>query len=144
MTALTLIFTGTYNNPGNIEGAQLTSAAFATFAPWAPYVLLLCMFLFAYSTLVGWSYYGVKGFDYVFGGMCERLTGKRIYAEKLYQVIFLMFIIVGTTTSLNAIIDFSDMLVLSMSVPNIIGLYLLAPELKKDVKEYNLDRKKID
>ncbi|MCX6309012.1 MAG: amino acid carrier protein, partial [Bacteroidia bacterium] len=76
MTALTLIFSGVYTNPNHLEGAQLTSAAFSTFAPWAPYVLLLCMFLFVYSTLIGWSYYGVKGFDFLFGGLTERLTGK--------------------------------------------------------------------
>lgn len=136
MTALTLIFSGVYLNPNHLEGAQLTSAAFSTFAPWAPYVLLLCMFLFVYSTLIGWSYYGVKGFDFLFGGFTERLTGKRIYAEKFYQVLFLIFIIIGTTTSLTTIIDFSDMLVLTMAVPNIIGLYMLAPVLKKEVKEY--------
>jgi len=136
MTALTLIFSGVYTNPNHLEGAQLTSAAFSSFAPWAPYVLLLCMFLFVYSTLIGWSYYGVKGFDFLFGGLAERLTGKRIYAEKLYQVLFLIFIILGTTTSLTAIIDFSDMLVLTMAVPNIIGLYMLAPVLKREVKAY--------
>ncbi len=142
MTALTLIFSGVYLNPNHLEGAQLTSAAFSTFAPWAPYVLLLCMFLFVYSTLIGWSYYGVKGFDFLFGGITERLTGKRIYAEKFYQVVFLIFIIVGTTTSLTAIIDFSDMLVLTMAVPNIIGLYMLAPVLKREVKSYQESLKK--
>lgn len=136
MTALTLIFSGVYTNPENLAGAQLTSAAFSTIGPWAPYVLLLCMLLFVFSTLIGWSYYGVKGFDYVFGGLFKRLTGKRILAEKFYQVIFLLVIVVGTTTSLSAIIDFSDMLVLAMGVPNIIGLYILAPELKQDLKEY--------
>jgi alanine or glycine:cation symporter, AGCS family len=115
----------------------LTSAAFSTFAPWAPYVLLVCMILFVYSTLVGWSYYGVKGFDFVFGGLFEKITGKRIYAEKFYQVLYLIMIIVGTTTSLSAIIDFSDMLVLSMAVPNILGLYILSPVLKKEMKEYD-------
>jgi AGCS family alanine or glycine:cation symporter len=138
MTALTLIFTGFYKNPGNLEGAQLTSAAFESFAWWAPYVLLLCMFLFAYSTLIGWSYYGVKGFDFIFGDLFEKVTGKRIYAEKFYQILFLMAIVVGTTTSLKAIIDFSDMLVLCMSVPNILGLYILAPVLKEEVRAYRV------
>jgi alanine or glycine:cation symporter, AGCS family len=142
MTALTLIFSGVYLNPNHLEGAQLTSAAFSTLAPWAPYVLLLCMLLFVYSTLIGWSYYGVKGFDFVFGGMSERLTGKRMYAEKTYQILFLVMIIVGTTTSLSAIVDFSDMLILAMSVPNIIGLYLLAPVLKKELKDYRGTLKK--
>lgn len=140
LTALTLIFTGVYHNEAQLEGAQMTSAAFSTLGAWAPYVLLLCMFLFVYSTLIGWSYYGTKGFDYVFGGLSQRLTGKRIWAEKVYQVIFLLMIIVGTTTSLTNIIDFSDMLVLSMAVPNLIGLYLLAPELKQEVKAYQKAR----
>lgn len=136
LTALTLIFTGVYTNEAHLEGAQLTSAAFATLGAWAPYVLLLCMLLFVYSTLVGWSYYGTKGFDYVFGGLSQRLTGKRTWAEKVYQVLFLLMIVVGTTSSLTNIIDFSDMLVLAMGVPNLLGLYLLAPELKQDIKAY--------
>ncbi|HKL92870.1 MAG TPA: alanine/glycine:cation symporter family protein [Bacteroidales bacterium] len=136
LTALTLIVTGLYQNPDQLEGAQLTSAAFATLGSWAPYVLLLCMLLFVYSTLIGWSYYGVKGFDYLFGGLSERLTGSRKTAEKFYQVVFLMVIVLGTTTPLALIIDFSDMLVLAMSLPNLIGLYLMAPEIKRDLLRY--------
>lgn len=142
MTALTLIFTGVYTNQNNLEGAQLTSAAFSTVGVWGPYVLLLCMLLFVYSTLIGWSYYGVKGFDYLFGGLFEKLFGSRMVAEKFYQVVFLCMIVVGTTTSLSTIIDFSDMLVLAMSVPNLIGLYFLAPVLKKELKLYRLFLKK--
>jgi alanine or glycine:cation symporter, AGCS family len=142
MTALTLIFTGVYSNQNHLEGAQLTSAAFSTVGAWGPYVLLLCMLLFVYSTLIGWSYYGVKGFDYLFGNLFEKLFGNRMLAEKFYQVVFLCMIVVGTTTSLNTIIDFSDMLVLAMSVPNLIGLYFLAPVLKKEVKSYQLFLKK--
>ncbi len=78
----------------------------------------------------------------MFGGLSKRLTGKRIYAEKTYQLLFLFMIVVGTTTSLNSIIDFSDMLVLSMSVPNIIGLYILAPVIKTELKNYRTKIKK--
>lgn len=94
------------------------------------------MLLFVYSTLIGWSYYGVKGFDYLFGGLSERLTGSRKTAEKFYQVVFLMVVVLGTTTPLALIIDFSDMLVLAMSLPNLIGLYLMAPEIKRDLLRY--------
>jgi AGCS family alanine or glycine:cation symporter len=113
-----------------------SSHCIATLGSWAPYVLLLCMLLFVYSTLIGWSYYGVKGFDYLFGGLSERLTGSRKTAEKFYQVVFLMVIVLGTTTPLALIIDFSDMLVLAMSLPNLIGLYLMAPEIKRDLLRY--------
>jgi alanine or glycine:cation symporter, AGCS family len=136
MTALTLIFTGVYLNPGHLEGAQLTSAAFSTLGSVGPYLLLICMLLFVYSTLIGWSFYGVKGFGFLFGGLSQKLTGKRVYAEKFYQVIYLIIIVVGTTANFSTIIDFSDMLVLTMSLPNILGLYLMAPVLKKEMLTY--------
>ena len=136
MTALVIIVTGMYDNPGTLEGTQLTSAAFATVSDWFPYLLLPAIILFAYTTIISWSYYGVKSFDFLAGGISEKLFGKRIYATRVYQIVFLVVTALGAMLNLNSLVDFSDMLVLAMAVPNIIGLLILAPEVKKELKEY--------
>lgn len=136
MTALVIIVTGFYNNPDQLAGAELTSAAFSTVSSWFPYLLLPTIILFAYTTIISWSYYGVTSFDYLVGDVCEKHLGKRIYATRLYQVIFLIITAMGSVLSLSALVDFSDMLVLAMAVPNIIGLLILAPEVKADLNEY--------
>lgn len=136
LTALVIITTGLQGNPDNLAGTQLTSAAFSTVASWFPYLLLPTILLFAYTTLISWSYYGVKSFDYLVGDIVERRLGKRIWATRFYQIVFLVLTAVGSVLSLNAVIDFSDMLILAMAVPNIIGLYWLAPEVKAALKNY--------
>lgn len=136
MTALVIIVTGMYNNPQNLSGTDLTSAAFSSVAGWFPYLLLPTIILFAYTTIISWSYYGVKSFDYLAGHAFEKTFGKRIYATRLYQIIFLIVTAVGSVVSLSALVDFSDMLILSMALPNIIGLIILAPEVKKELNEY--------
>ena len=70
------------------------------------------------------------------GDFSEKYFGKRIYATRLYQVVFLIVTVLGSVLSLSALVDFSDMLVLAMAVPNIIGLYILAPEVKTELAEY--------
>jgi AGCS family alanine or glycine:cation symporter len=136
MTALVIIFTGFYHNPDNLQGAELTSQAFASVFEWFPYLLVIAIFLFAFSTMISWSYYGLKGFDYLFGGLSERHLGSRKYSDTVYRLLFLSFIIVGASSTLGAVVDFSDMMILSMGFPNIIGLLILAPEVKRDLKSY--------
>jgi len=136
MTALVIIFTGFYANPDNLQGAELTSQAFASVFSWFPYILVIAIFLFAFSTMISWSYYGLKGFDYLFGGLSERYLGTRKYSDTVYRLLFLSFIVVGSSSSLGAVMDFSDMMILSMGFPNIIGLFILAPEVKRDLKSY--------
>ncbi len=136
MTALVLIFTGTYENPDRLEGAQLTSQAFASVVPWFPYLLVIAIFLFAFSTMISWSYYGLKGFDYLFGDLSEKYFGNRNVAKYTFFSIFLLFIIVGSASNLGSVLDFSDMMILSMAFPNILGLLILAPEVKKDMTDY--------
>lgn len=138
MTALVIIVTGLYNNPDNLAGTELTSAAFSTVSNWFPYLLLPTIILFAYTTIISWSYYGVKSFDFLVGNACEKYLGKRIYATRAYQITFLVITALGSVLSLNALVDFSDMLVLAMAVPNIIGLLILAPEVKTELNEYLL------
>ncbi len=127
LTALVLIFTGKHEVVG-IAGAQLTSDAFGSVISWFPYVLAAAVFLFAFSTMISWSYYGMRAWTYLFG--------KSIKSEIIYKVLFLVFVVVGASVSLGAVLDFSDMMILAMSFPNIIGLYIMSGEVKKDLRDY--------
>ncbi|MAR99577.1 MAG: amino acid carrier protein [Flavobacteriales bacterium] len=127
MTALVIIVTGMSGVQG-VEGAQLTSQAFESVISWFPYVLVIAIFLFAFSTMISWSYYGLKSWTYLFG------SSKK--SELVYKLIFLIFIIVGASVKLGAVLDFSDMMILAMAFPNILGLLILSGEVKKDLKEY--------
>jgi len=141
LTALVIITSGLYSNPDHLTGTQLTSAAFSTVSSWFPYLLLPTILLFAYTTIISWSYYGVKSFDFLVGDYFEQKFRSRITATRIYQVIYLIFTVLGAVLHLNAVVDFSDMLILAMAVPNIIGLYILAPEVKQALKEYRTKTK---
>ncbi|MDX8385842.1 MAG: alanine/glycine:cation symporter family protein [Gallionella sp.] len=132
MTALVIIITGVYSAPeyeglrqAN-QGAALTSAAFATASDWFPLILSLSVVLFAYSTAISWSYYGERCWVYVFG---ERYS-------ILYKAIFIGFIIVSSVASASSLLDFSDLLVLAMAFPNLIGLYVLSGKVKVALGDY--------
>ena len=127
LTALVLIFTGMHEVEG-LAGAQLTSDAFGSQISWFPYVLALAVFLFAFSTMISWSYYGMRAWTYLFG------KSKR--TEFVYKMFFLVFVVIGASVSLGAVLDFSDMMILAMSFPNIIGLYIMSGEVKKDLGVY--------
>ncbi len=127
LTALVLIFTGMHEVEG-MAGAQLTSDAFGSVFSWFPYVLGVAVFLFAFSTMISWSYYGMRAWTYLFG------KSKR--AEMVYKMLFLVFVVVGASVSLGAVLDFSDMMILAMSFPNIIGLYIMSGEVRKDLDDY--------
>lgn len=136
MTALVLIYTGTYENPMGYEGAQLTSEAFSKVFSWFPYILMIAIFLFAFSTMISWSYYGLKGFDYLLGGLFEKIFGNRDIAKYTYFTIFLVFVVIGAASNLGSVIAFSDMMILAMAFPNIIGLLILLPEIRQDLSDY--------
>jgi AGCS family alanine or glycine:cation symporter len=136
MTALVLIFTGTYENPAGLEGTQLTSMAFESVFSWFPYLLVIAIFLFAFSTMISWSYYGLKGFDYLFGSIFFKVFGNKNVSKYTYFVIFLSFIVVGASSNLGSVIDFSDMMILAMGFPNILGLLILAPEVRDELNKY--------
>lgn len=145
MTALVIIFTqqlmidpetGLYimNESGRIatigdtSGVGLTSAAFGSALPWFPYVLVIAVVLFAFSTMISWSYYGLKAWTYLFG------EGKT--QEISFKLLFCFFVIVGASASLGPVIDFSDAAIFAMAVVNIIGLYVLMPVVKREVNSY--------
>lgn len=132
MTALVLIFTGMHEVNG-LGGVELTSDAFGSVISWFPAVLAFAVFLFAFSTMVSWSYYGMRSWTYLFG--------KSLKSEMVYKVMFLLFVVLGATTSLGAVLSFSDMMILAMSFPNIIGLYIMSSEVRNDMKVY-MDRLK--
>lgn len=110
------------------EGIALTSAAFEHHISWSPYPLALAALLFAFSTTIAWSYYGLKGWTYLFG------EGQ--VTQNLFKSIFCLFIILGCMTNLTSVLAFSDAIVFLIAIPNILGLYLFAPEVKREVNRY--------
>ena len=130
MTASVLLITSDinplYKIGGGINGAELTSAAFGSVISWFPYILSIVVFLFSFSTMISWYYYGDKGWKYLFGES----------SIKLYQAMYLGCIVLGSVASLGNVIDFSDMMILSCGFPNIIGCLFLLPILKTKLDEY--------
>ena len=115
-----------YQVGGGINGAELTSAAFGSAISWFPLILSIVVFLFSFSTMISWYYYGDKGWKYLFGDS----------SIKVYQAMYLSCIVLGAVASLGNVIDFSDMMILSCGFPNIIGCLFLLPILKTKLDEY--------
>ena len=109
-------------------GVPLTSAAFGSAFGWAPYALSVAVILFAFSTMITWSYYGMKGWTYIFG------EGKT--KELVFKLMFCFFVFVGAVSSLGSVLDFSDAALFAMGVVNVIGLYLLMPIVKRELTGY--------
>lgn len=128
MTALVLVFTGFADGSSPLEGSELTSAAFDSIFPWFSMMLAFAILLFAFSTMISWSYYGLKAWTYLFGNSKT--------ADYSYKIVFLVFIVVGSSVGLGAVLDFSDLMILGMAFPNILGLLLLSKEVRTDLKSY--------
>lgn len=128
MTALVLIFTGMHETSSGLGGVELTADAFGSVVSWFPSVLAVAVLLFAFSTMVSWSYYGMRSWSYLFG------RSKKL--EMVYKIMYLGFVVLGASVSLGAVLSFADMMILAMSFPNIIGLYIMAPEINADMKIY--------
>ena len=111
-----------------LEGIALTSASFEHHVSWAPYPLAVAALLFAFSTSISWSYYGLKGWTYLFGESAA--------TQMIFKAVFCAFIALGCMIQLTAVLDFSDAMVFLIAIPNILGLYLFAPEVKRDVNDY--------
>jgi len=109
-------------------GVGLTSAAFGSAFSWFPYVLVVAVVLFAFSTMLSWSYYGLKAWTYMFG---EGQT-----QELIFKSMFCVFIVIGAAASLDPVIDFSDAAIFAMAVVNIFGLYFLMPIVKRELESY--------
>ncbi len=132
MTALVIIITGVYNSPetadlvASKQGAALTSAAFGTVISWFPIILTLAVVLFAFSTMISWSYYGERCWSYLFGEQ----------SAMAFRIMFVIVVFLGSITSASNILDFSDLMILSMAFPNIIGLYLLQGKVRAELNVY--------
>ena len=130
-TALVVITTS-YFDPtlsDGLGGIEMTSAAFEKRISWSPYALALAAILFALSTMVAWSYYGLKGWTY--------LVGESRPAEIAFQALFCIFVALGCTLQLGAILDFSDALVFLICIPNLIGIYVLSPVVRARLAAYD-------
>ncbi|GAA4292269.1 alanine/glycine:cation symporter family protein [Aestuariibaculum suncheonense] len=133
MTALVIVITNfdgafmEYGVPIK-EGVELTATAFDSVIPHFSIILTIAVILFAFSTMVSWSYYGMQGWVFLFG------KGKK--TDLIYKILFLFFVIVGSSISLGAVIDFSDAMIFAMVVPNIIGVVVLSPIIRKELKKY--------
>lgn len=127
MTALVIVITGVYEQHSH-DGILLTSYSFATVIWWFPYVLSIAVVLFAFATMISWSYYGLKSWTYLFG------EGRN--NSLIYKFIFCLFVVIGSSMELTSVVDFSDAMIFAMSIPNIVGLYLLAPEVKSDLNSF--------
>ena len=132
MTALVLIITGNVaaenSSLNDAQAILLTSGAFESVISWFPYVLTIAVVLFAFSTMISWSYYGFQGWAYLFG------RSKKM--EYLYKIIFCLFVIVGSAASLGSVIGFSDAMIFAMMVPNMVGIVILAPKVKKELGRF--------
>ncbi len=133
MTALVLVIS---NGDGNImtygqevkEGVEVTSRAFASTFSWFPYVLTLAVVLFAFSSMISWSYYGYQAWSFLFG------RSRKV--EYIYKGLFCLFVIVGSASKLDSVLQFSDAMIFAMLVPNMIGLFVLAPKVKEELKRF--------
>lgn len=113
---------------GDLDGITLTSSAFETVMAWFPPILSLAVILFALSTMISWSYYGVKAWTYLFG---ESKTN-----ELIYKTLFCIFVIVGSAISAKSVFDFGDAMIFAMCFPNVLGLYVLIPNVNRAYKDY--------
>jgi alanine or glycine:cation symporter, AGCS family len=132
MTALVIVVSGAYNNPAYADiiaskaGAALTSRAFGEHISWFPYVLSGAVFLFAYSTMISWSYYGERCWVWMFGDD----------ASKYYKALFLLFVFLGSIITSTNVLDFGDLMILGMAFPNLIGVYMLSGKVKAALNDY--------
>ncbi|MEK6482191.1 alanine/glycine:cation symporter family protein [Catalinimonas sp. 4WD22] len=125
MTALVIVISGVYQDESIQDGIALTSSAFATVFSWFPLLLAVAVILFAFSTLISWSYYGLKAWTY--------LMGESNMAVFSYKLIFCIFVVIGASSNLASVMAFSDGALIAMSLPNLVGCYLLIPHVRKEM-----------
>lgn len=111
-----------------IGGVELTTMAYDAQIPYSSYALTVAIILFAFSTMISWSYYGLQSWKYLFG------RSKK--ADLTYKLLFLFFIVIGASTTLNAVVKFSDAMILALVFPNMVGLFFLFPKVKEELEKY--------
>lgn len=135
MTALVVICTGDYLNTGK-DGVTITSDSFSSVVPWFKYVLSAAVILFALSTLITWSYYGLQAWKFLFG--------KSNAADIAYKILFCLVIVIGAAMAPGNVVDFSDAVLLAMCFPNLIGVYLLLPVVRRELDRYLAFTRRVD
>jgi AGCS family alanine or glycine:cation symporter len=128
MTAIVITVTGTWRTTDGADGVALTSRSFETVAGWFPYVLTVAVFLFAFSTILSNSYYGMKGFGY--------LLGDNRRAEMVYKGVFLCFTVIGAAAALAPVVLFTDSVFFLLALANVLGLYFLAKVVRREFSQY--------
>ncbi len=128
LTAFVIIITGMHSTVSSINGVELSTRAFESVIPYSSYLLSIVILLFSFSTLIAWAYYGQKSWNFLFGN--------KLAVTAVYQVLFFSCIMIGSSMNLRSIVDFSDAMMFLMAVPNIITLYVLFPDIKKDLNKY--------
>ncbi len=129
MTSLVITITGAWVPDSGVTGIALTSKAFTSQFSFFGVVLAIAAVLFAFSTMISWSYYGLKAWTYMFGeGQAK---------EMVFKLIFCIFIVIGSSLSLGPVIDFSDAMIFAMAIANVIGLYMLMPKVKALLADYH-------
>ena len=140
MTALVIVITGVRDNPEFAElvqsgqGAALTSAAFGTVIDWFPILLAISVFFFAFSTMISWGYYGEQSWSYLFGDS----------SLIIYKVLFLIATFLGSIINPQSVIDFSDLTLLAMAFPNLLGAYFLSNKVVADLQDYLEDLRTVN
>lgn len=132
LVIITTVYDPLLANTG-ISGIEMTTRAFQSTISWSPIPLSVAAILFAFSTMLSWSYYGLKAFTYLFG--------EANITQLIFKFIFCIFIVIGSAIQLNALIDLSDALVFIVAIPNLIGLYILAPIVRAEIGKYSESRK---
>ena len=112
----------------SLQGVDLTSYVFGSSIPYFQYVLAIAVLLFAFSTMISWSYYGLQAWTYLFG--------KKNSTEMIYKALFTIFVFIGAVVKMGNVLDFSDAMIFAMMVPNMIGLFILVPVVKKELAKY--------
>ena len=138
MTALTIIVANqaSYRNDlgeGEIGGVALASDAFSTVAPWYPILLAVAVALFAFSTLITWAYYGEQAWGFLFGRAKASVT--------VFRTLVCVFVVIGCVATFSKVVEFADAALFMCAFINILGLYMLMPVVKKEMKKYLADRK---
>lgn len=131
MTALTILITGAHLQPELAgKGVEITSYAFSTLGSFMPTLLLVAICFFAYSTVISWSYYGERATEFLFG---EKYGQKSII---VYRIFYVFIIVLGPVLSLGNVVDFADLMLLSMAFPNILGMIYLSQTVKDRTNDY--------
>ncbi len=128
MTSLVIVITNSWVPNNGVTGIALTAKGFEAGFPGAGYVLAIAAVLFAFSTMISWSYYGLKAWTYLFGEGNAK--------ELVFKAIFCVFVVIGSSMNLGPVIDFSDAMIFAMAIGNIVGLYMLMPKVKALLKDY--------